>query len=67
MSVPVCVNVMSIYFSVYSLQVCFSLQPETRHLLQQTHGTRDGNTVEKYHHIKYMYFTVVNHSDDSHH
>lgn len=64
-SVPVCLTVMSIYFSVYSLQVCLS--SANRHLLQQTRVTRDGNTVEIKHHIQYMYFTVTNHSDGSHH
>lgn len=40
------------------------LQPESRHLLQQTHVTWDTNTVEK---VVYAVRVVTNRSGDSHH
>lgn len=63
-----CVLMSCLYISVFIANKCASFQPENRHLLQQTHVTRDRNTVgEKKHHVLFMYFTVTNHSDDSHH
>lgn len=65
MSVPVCLNVMSIYFNVNSLQVCLSSARERAPAPTDTSCNLDTETLWKKH-MQYMYFTVTNHSDDSH-
>lgn len=65
--VPVCLNVMSIYFSVYSQQVCLFSAREQAPAPTDTCNMTWEHWGGKKHHVLFMYFTVTNHSHDSHH
>lgn len=65
-SVPMCLNVKSIYFSVYSLQVCLSPAREQAPAPTDTCNSRREHCGKKRIMYRTLCFTVTNHSDDSH-